>query len=303
MFAIIGSIIVFGCVFGGYSVHGDLGIIWHPIEFVIILSAGIGAFFIANPKPVLVGAAKGLGTLIKGPSYNKDAYVELLGVLYSTFRLAKSKGDLALESHVENPYESTLFSQFPTFHDDHHAVEFFCDYLRLLTLGASSPHEIEGVMNQELENHHNELHNVSNAFQVLADAVPALGIVAAVLGVIMTMSSITEPPEVLGGLVVATLVGTFSGILLSYGMFAPIVASLQATYGSDAHYMMCIKVGLMGHMQGYAPQVSVEFARKTLASHMRPAFSEVEDMTQALLASDQGVRGVGLWLTKSPNNR
>jgi chemotaxis protein MotA len=284
MFAIIGLVIVFGCVFGGYAVHGDLGILWQPIEFVIILGAGIGAFVIANPLPVLKGAVGAFGTLIKGPSYNKEAYVELLGVLYATFKLAKSKGDLALESHVENPHESSIFGHFPKFQHDHHAVEFFCDYLRLLTLGAGTPHEIEAVMDQELENHHNEQHAIAAAYQTFADAVPALGIVAAVLGVIVTMSSITEPPEVLGGLIAAALVGTFSGIFVSYGMLAPIAASLQATYNADAHYMVCIKVGLMGHMQGYAPQVSVEFARKCLASNNRPTFAEVEDMTQNLPA-------------------
>jgi chemotaxis protein MotA len=285
LFAIVGLVIVFGCVFGGYSVHGDMGILWQPIEFVIIIGAGLGAFIVANPKPVLSGSAKAFGTLIKGPSYKKDAYVELLGVLYATFKLAKSKGDLALESHVENPHESSLFGQFSKFQHDHHAVEFFCDYLRLLTLGAGNPHEIEAVMDQELENHHAEQHAISAAFQTFADAVPALGIVAAVLGVIVTMSSITEPPEVLGGLIAAALVGTFSGILMSYGLLAPIAANLQATYDSDGHYLLCIKTGLVGHMQGYAPQVSVEFARKTLASHNRPTFAEVEEMTQNLPAA------------------
>jgi chemotaxis protein MotA len=216
MFAIIGLVIVFGCVLGGYSVHGDLGIFWQPIEFVIIIGAGLGAFVVANPKPVLSGSAKAFGTLVKGPSYNKEAYVELLGVLYATSKLAKSKGDLALESHVENPHESSLFWQFPKFQHDHHAVAFLSDCLRLLTLGAGNPHEIEAVMDQELDNHHAEQHAISAAFQTFADAVPALGIVAAVLGVIVTMSSITESPEVLGGLIAAALlVGTFSGILTS----------------------------------------------------------------------------------------
>ncbi len=284
MFAIIGLLIVFGCVFGGYSIHGDMGILWQPIEFVIILGAGAGAFVVANPKSVIIGSMKAFGTLVKGPTYNKEAYLELLGVIYAVFKLAKAKGDLALESHVENPTESSLFSNFPKFHKDHHAVEFFCDYLRLLTLGAGNPHEIESVLEQELEIHHEEHHAIANAFQVFADAVPALGIVAAVLGIIVTMGSITEPPEVLGGLIGAALVGTFSGILFSYGVFAPIASALGAIYAADGHYLNCIKVGLVGHMQGYAPQVSVEFARKTLASEMRPTFAEVEDMTNNMPA-------------------
>lgn len=282
MFFIVGIVIVIACVFGGYSVHGDLGVLWQPIEFVIILGGGIGAFIIANPKAVITGCLKAIGTLIKGPSYKKDHYLELLSVLYSTFKLAKSKGDLALESHVENPHDSTLFGAYPKFQHDHHAVEFFCDYLRLLTLGASNPHEVEAVMDEELEIHHAETNAVSMAYQVFADAVPALGIVAAVLGVIVTMSSITEPPEVLGGLIAAALVGTFFGIFMSYGVLAPMASNLGAVYAADAHYLVCIKVALIGHMQGYAPQVSVEFARKTLASDVRPSFSEVEEMVQNL---------------------
>jgi len=277
MFFIVGIIIVIGCVFGGFSVHGDLGVLWQPIEFVIILGGGIGAFIIANPKKVLTGSAKSFGTLVKGPKYKKDHYVELLSVLYSVFKLAKTKGDLALESHVENPSDSALFGAFPLFQSDHHALEFLCDYVRLLTLGANTPHELEAVMDEELEVHHEELHAVASAIQNFADAVPALGIVAAVLGVIVTMSSITEPPEILGGLIAAALVGTFFGIFMSYGVLAPMASSLNAIYASDGHYMQCIKVALMGHMQGYAPQVSVEFARKSLAGEMRPTFAEVEE--------------------------
>jgi len=282
MFFIIGLLVVFGCVFGGYSVHGDLAILWQPIEFVIIIGAGLGAFVIGNPKVVVVGALKSVGTLLKGPSYKRDGYIELLSVLYSVFKLAKSKGDLALESHVEKPSESPLFANFPTFQSDHHATDFLCDYLRLLTLGASNPHELETIMDQELDTHHNEKHAISTSIQVFADAVPALGIVAAVLGVIVTMSSITEPPEILGGLIAAALVGTFSGIFLSYGVLAPMASSLEKTYNADHHYFLCMKAGLMGHMQGYAPQVSVEFARKALSSDMRPSFAELEEIINNL---------------------
>ena len=284
MFFIIGLLIVFGSVFGGYSVHGDLAILWQPIEFVIILGAGIGAFIISNPKAVLIGSAKSFGTLIKGPTYKQDAYSELLGVLYTVFKLAKSKGDLALEAHVEKPAESPLFANFPTFQGDHHATDFLCDYLRLLTLGASNPHELETIMDQELDTHHAEKLRISSAIATFGDAVPALGIVAAVLGVIVTMSSITEPPEVLGGLIAAALVGTFSGIFFAYGVLGPMASSLEKTYDADHHYFLCMKAGLMGHMQGYAPQVSVEFARKALATEMRPSFAEVEQMIDNLPA-------------------
>ena len=199
-------------------------------------------------------------------------------MLYSIFRLAKTKGDLALEIHVDKPQESTLFANFPTFQKDHHAVEFLCDYLRLLTLGASNPHEIEAIMDSELEIHHDQDHAVSGAFKNMADALPALGIVAAVLGVIVTMASITEPPEVLGGLIAAALVGTFSGIFFSYCFVAPMASTLENAFNADATYLTCIKAGIVGHMQGYAPQVAVEFARKTLAPELRPTFAEVEEM-------------------------
>ena len=194
------------------------------------------------------------------------------------FKLAKTKGDLALESHVENPEESSLFASFPIFQGDHHAVEFLCDYLRVLTLGASNPHELESIMEIELDAHHHDDMALSGAILTMGDAMPALGIVAAVLGIIVTMGSITEPPEILGGLIGAALVGTFAGILLSYGFVTPMGKSMESAYNAEAHYLNAIKIGIIAHMQGYAPQVSVEFSRKSLASEVRPSFAEVEEM-------------------------
>lgn len=222
--------------------------------------------------------------MVKGPKYKKDAYVELLTCLYGVFRLAKSKGDLALEQHVEKPHDSTLFATYPKFQHDHHAIAFFCDYLRLLTLGASNPHEIEAIMDQELDVHHHEKLMVSSAMRSIGEAIPALGIVAAVLGVIVTMSSITEPPEVLGGLIGAALVGKFSGILVAYGFVLPMASNLEAAFNAEHHYFMCMKMGLMGHMQGYAPQVSIEFARKVLPDEYRPTFQELEELCQNMPA-------------------
>jgi len=282
MFFIIGLVVVFGSVIGAYSVHGSLIVLWQPLEFIIIFGAAIGAYIIGNPMPILVGTGKAFGKLMKGPKYKKSHYLELLGVLYAVFKLAKTKGDLALESHVEKPAESALFAAFPNFHKEHHAVEFLCDYLRLLTLGASNPHEVEAVMEKELEIHHAEEHAVAEALQNMSDALPALGIVAAVLGVIVTMASITEPPEILGKLIGAALVGTFSGVLASYGMVGPMARSLTNILNAESYYIACIKAAIVGHMQGYAPQVSVEFARKNLAPHVRPTFAEVEEMVQNL---------------------
>ena len=283
MFFVIGAVIVFASVIGGYMAPGGhLDVLWQPFEFVIIFGASIGGFLIANAKPVLAGTGMALGTLFKGPKYNRAAYMELLGVLFALFKLAKTKGDLALESHVENPDESPLFREFPTFLKDHHALEFVCDYLRLLTLGTKNAHEVEAIMEQELEIHHNELDAISGSIHTMADGLPALGIVAAVLGIIHTMGSITEPPEVLGQLIGAALVGTFAGILMSYGLVGPVASSVEQTFGADSSYLGCIKTGIIAHMQGYAPQVSIEFARKTLNSNVRPTFAEVEEMVQNL---------------------
>ncbi len=282
MLFIVGFLVVVGAVIGGYSVHGDLTVLWQPIEFVIIFGGAFGAFLIANPKHVVMAVLKSLALVIKGPKYNGAAYEELLGVLFSVFKLAKTKGDLALEVHVEAPDTSPLFMNFPSFLKDHHAVEFLCDYLRVLTLGASNPHELESIMEVELDIHHAEDAAISGAVLTMGDAMPALGIVAAVLGVIVTMGSITEPPEILGGLIGAALVGTFAGILLSYGFVTPMGKSIEATFAADAFYMNCIKIGIIAHMQGYAPQISVEFARKSLASEVRPSFTEVEEMIDNL---------------------
>ena len=282
MFFIIGVVVVFGSVIGGYmGAGGHLDVLWQPFEGVIIFGAGIGAYIISNPKTVLGGTAKAIGPLMRGSKYNKENFLELLGVLYTLFKLAKTKGDLALEVHVEKPEESPIFQQYPTFAKDHHAVEFLCDYLRLLTLGTSNSHELEAVMDEELEIHHNEQHAISGALQTLADSFPALGIVAAVLGVIKTMGSITEPPEVLGHLIAGALVGTFLGILISYGLAAPIAKSVEQTFDAESRYLQCAKFGIIAHMQGYAPQVSVEFARKALNSSVRPTFTEVEEMIQS----------------------
>ena len=285
MLVIIGIIFVFVCVLVPYAVHGGhLGVLWQPSEYIIILGAAIGALIISSTKTGLKATAAAFKRALKGPHYKKPDYLELLSVLYQVFRLAKTKGMLALEQHVEKPDESTLFAQFPKFQHDHHAVEFLCDYLRMMTLGTENPNEVETLIDAELETHHAELHVGSHAVQSMADALPALGIVAAVLGVIHTMGSINEPPAILGGLIGAALVGTFFGILMSYGIFAPIAAAVVSTDNADAKYCQCMKAGLLAHMQGYPPAVSVEFARKVLFSTERPSFYEVEQSVSALPA-------------------
>lgn len=282
MFVIIGAVIVLGSVFGAYSVVGEMRVLFQPIEFTIILGSAVGAFIIGNTKTNIKQTLKGLGRAMKGPTHKKADYVELLSVLYQVFKLAKTKGMLALEQHVEKPDESPLFNQFPKFLKDHHALEFLCDYLRMMTLGTENSNEVETLMDAELETHHQELHGASHAIQSMADGMPALGIVAAVLGVIVTMGSITEPPKVLGELIGAALVGTFFGVLLSYGFIAPLANIIKSVDEADAKYYQCMKAGLLAHMQGYPPAVSVEFARKVLLSTERPNFYEVEQAVSAL---------------------
>ena len=278
MFFGIGTVVVLVCVFGAYASHGGhLGVLWQPAELVIIFGAAVGAFIIANPKNVILGTIGGLKAMLSGSPYNKESYLELLSLLYTVFKLAKSKGMLALEAHVENPHESTIFNQFPKIQNNHHAMEFLCDYLRMMTLGTDNASEIEDLMNEELDTHHHELERIPSAVQAMADGMPALGIVAAVLGVIHTMGSLTEPPEVLGHLIGAALVGTFLGVLMSYGFIAPMASSIKAVYDAESKYFQCIKIGLLAHLNGYAPQVSIEFARKSIFSDIRPTFYEVEE--------------------------
>ena len=195
MFLLVGAVVVIACVLGGYvAMGGHIAVLIQPFEFVIIAGSAAGAFIIGNPKWILARAAKSFGQAMKGPAYKKEHYIELLSMLYQILKLAKAKGMLVLEAHVENPHESDLFSSFPHFHGNHHAVTFLCDYLRMISLGTENAYELEALMDEEIETHHHEHSQVASAIQTMADGMPALGIVAAVLGVIKTMGAITEPP-------------------------------------------------------------------------------------------------------------
>lgn len=283
MLIIVGSLTVVLCVLGGYAaLGGKLGVLWQPFEVVIIVGAAIGAFITSNPKIVLVRTFGAIGQMFRGSRYDKESYLELLTLLYQVFRIAKTKGMLALEQHIENPEDSQLFQQFPKFYADHHAVVFLCDYLRLVALGSDNPHELGDLMEEEIETHHHEQMQIANAIQTMADGMPALGIVAAVLGVIKTMGSITEPPEILGKLIGGALVGTFLGVWIAYGFVGPFASALRGIYDAEVKYLQCIRSGILAHLSGYAPAISVEFARKTLLTDTRPSFQEVEEATAAL---------------------
>ena len=284
---IIGLITTVACTMGGYILQGghmEVLIKAAPLELLIMGGTVAGGFIIANPGVVAKRTLRGFGMLLKKPKYSKASYVELLCMMYQVFKLVKTKGLLTLEQHIENPHESSLFGEFPGFQNDHHATDFFCDYLRLVTLGSDKPYEIEALMDQELDVHHGEDHAVVTAVQNIADGLPAIGIVAAVLGVIHTMGSISEPPEVLGRLIGGALVGTFMGVWIAYGAVGPMANSMKAILEADSKYLECLKIGLLAHLQGCAPSVSIEYARKTLLSHVRPTFAEVEEATAALPA-------------------
>lgn len=285
MLLIVGALIVVVCVIGGYiMMGGHIEVLIQPLELVIIAGGAGGAFIIANSKTVLKASVRAMLGLLKAPRHNKESFLELLTLLYAIFKTAQSRGMLALEQHVENPTESTLFQQFPKFYADENAVTFMCDYIRLMTLGSDKAHEMEALMDEEIETNHKDELEIAEAINKVAEGLPALGIVAAVLGVIKTMGAITEPPEVLGHLIGGALVGTFLGVLLSYGFVGPMGQAVKGRANTEVKYYTCIKAGLLAYMQGYAPAVAVEFARKTLFAHERPSFYEVEEAVAELPA-------------------
>lgn len=246
-------------------------------EFIIIMGCAIAAFLIGNSMHTIKSALGGMKCLIKPSAHSKKSYIELLSMLYTVFKLVRSKGWLSIEQHIENPHESELFKQFPEFHHDHHATVFLCDYLRIISLGNEDPRLIEALMDEEIDTITTDEMHAGHAVQNMADGIPALGIVAAVLGVIKTMASISEPPAVLGKMIGAALVGTFLGVWLSYGMIAPIANAINGKAETAIMYFKCMKVGIIAFLNGAAPQVAVEFARKFLPHDVQPTFQELEE--------------------------
>lgn len=280
MLKLIGILTVLICTFGGYmAMGGHLAVLWQPFEVVIIVGSGIGAFILSNTKHTIIEVVHGFKKLPQKDPFDKERYLELLSLMFVIFKLARTKGWLALEQHIENPDESELFGNFPNFVKNHHALIFLCDYLRIISLGSENPHELEALMDEELDTLTEEKMHPSHATQTLADGLPALGIVAAVLGIIKTMGAITEPPEVLGKLIGGALVGTFLGVWISYGFVAPIAGAMKSKSESEIKYYVCMKVGILAFLQGAAPQVAVEFARKSILADVQPTFLELEEAT------------------------
>ncbi|MES2725002.1 MAG: flagellar motor stator protein MotA [Pseudomonadota bacterium] len=285
MFQIIGIVLLFATVFGSYLWSGgNMAVIMHalPHEMLAIGGSGIAAFLVSNSMTVVKGTGGGLAKVFAGPKWKASDYRDLLSLLFLLTKTMKSKGVIALESHIENPKDSSIFSRFPKVTKDHFAVDFICDTLRMMTMNLEDPHQVEDAMEKQLEKHHHEALAPAGALQALADALPALGIVAAVLGVIKTMGSITEPPEVLGTMIGGALVGTFLGVFLAYGLVGPFAARLKEILEEEASYYRIIQSVLVAHLHGNAAQISVEIGRGSVPSGAQPSFLELEEALSAI---------------------
>ena len=280
MLVLIGYIIAFGCVFGVYALHGgNMSVLGKalPFEMATIGGSAIGAFIVTNPPKVLKATVSALAGVLKSSKHNKARFMSLLALLYDVLQKARKEGLMAIEMDVEEPENSEIFQKYPELLADQHLVEFITDYLRMMVSGNLNSHEIETLMDNEIDAHHQEEHRVVVALQRLAGALPAFGIVAAVLGVVNTMGSVGQPPSVLGGMIASALVGTFLGILLAYALVEPLAGLIEQRQQDGAKEFECIKCTLIASMQGYNPPTAIEFGRKVLYSTERPGFLELEE--------------------------
>ncbi|HVY86608.1 MAG TPA: flagellar motor stator protein MotA [Caulobacterales bacterium] len=280
MFPIIGLVVVLGAIFGIFLAEGGSFEVLAeaaPMEFLMIFGSAVGALVIGQDMSVLKGIAGGFGSILSGPKWKKQDYEDLLALLFQLTKLMKTKGVVALEPHIEKPEESTIFQKYPKILKDHHVTHFICDTLRMMTMNLDDPHQVEDAMEKQLEKHHHESLAPATALQGMSDGLPALGIVAAVLGVIKTMGSINEPPEVLGLLIGKALVGTFLGVLLAYGIVGPLGQRLNGVMEQDSQFYKIIRDVLVAHLHGNAAQVSVEIGRGSVPSTLQPSFTQLEE--------------------------
>ena len=280
MLQIAGIACVFIMVFGGYLIHGgSLEPIIHaaPFELIMILGAGVGAFLLGSSGAQAKAALGSFGKVLGGPKWKKQDYRDLLSLLFTVTKTMKSKGMIALEPHIENPNESAIFKRYPKILHDHFALDFICDTLRMMTMSLEDPHQVETAMEKQLEKHHHESSSPAEAMQSLADGLPALGIVAAVLGIVKTMGAITEPPAVLGAMIGGALVGTFLGVFLAYGFIGPMASRLKFCYDQEALFYHVIRDVLVAHLHGNSAQVSVEIGRGSVPTVFQPSFMELEE--------------------------
>jgi chemotaxis protein MotA len=279
MFPIIGIVIVIGAIIGGYLMeHGHLAVLVQPAELVIIGGAAIGTVLIGNPPHVLGQIAKGAAAVFAGSKFNKKRYLDSLKMLYDLYARARKDGLTALEGDVDDPGKSPVFSAFPTILKDHHVCDFICDTLRTSTAGAVDPFDIDQMMETDMDVHHHESALPVGALSTMADALPGLGIVAAVLGVVITMGALGGPPEEIGHKVAAALVGTFLGILLCYGFLGPVAANMSKMADEEKAYYQVLRVSMTSFIKGTPPILAVELGRRAIPGHVRPSFKEMEGL-------------------------
>lgn len=282
MFVIIGWVIALVGVFGGFVMAGGhLAALFQPLELVMIGGGAIGAFVASNNSHGLKHTLAGIASCFKGSKYSKAFYMELIGLLFELLAKARKEGLMSLEGDVEEPEKSAIFGKYPNITSDHHLVDFITDYMRMMVGGNLNAMEIENLMDAEIETHHHEEMHSSHAVSKLADGMPAFGIVAAVMGVVHTMESLHLPPSELGILIAHALVGTFLGILLSYGFVAPLATVLETKAAESTKVYQVVKVILLASLNGFAPQTCAEFGRKVLFSTERPSFRELEEDIKA----------------------
>lgn len=282
MNVLIGLVLVLASVVGGFVLnHGKLAALWQPYELLIIGGAALGAFICANPLNISLAVFKSLPRLLTGSKFKKPFYLDLLALIFELQNKARKDGLLALESDVEDPYKSPVFGKYPKVLSEPHVVDFIADYLRLMIGGTMDANGIESLMDVELETHHEESNLPGAALTKVADALPGFGIVAAVMGVVITMASLNGPPAEIGAHVAAALVGTFLGILLAYGVVGPLATLLEHLAREEAQVFVCLKTCLLASLQGHAPAVVVEFGRKAICFSERPGFQELEDYVKS----------------------
>ena len=277
MFALIGIVLVIGAVGGGYAMsHGKFPVLWQPAELVVIFGAAIGSMLVANPISNITALVKGILGVLKGSPYNKNTYLDTLKALSDVFNYGRKNGLQKLETDIENPKQSQLFSQHKVFTSNHHALDFVCDTIRTSIAGGIGHFEIEQSMEADIDIMKHELEQPVGALKEMADSLPGMGIVAAVLGVVITMGSLSGPPEEIGEHVAAALVGTFLGILFCYGIFGPLASNIQKINDGEIEYMHVLRAGVGAFIKGAAPILAVEMARRSIPPHVRPSFKDME---------------------------
>jgi len=277
MFAIIGIVMVFGAVIGGFLMEkGKMPVLVQPAELLIIGGSALGTLLAANPLPLIIKIFKSLLGIVGGSRFTRDSYLESLKMLSDIFQFARKSGMAKLEEDIENPEKSAVFSKYPKLVKDHHILNFMCDTLRTAVAGVVAPHDLDALVEADIEIHHQASSAPVRALTTVADALPGLGIVAAVLGIVITMGALGGPPEQIGEKVAAALVGTFLGILLSYGLVGPLASNLEKMIDAEMQYYQTLRAGLMAFAKGMAPMIAVEFARRSIPHDMRPTFKEME---------------------------